>query len=140
MAKATYKEGKEMKEIPETNLKTQVFIKLGEFHQDKRNTYEISIVKETEKAIQIKIDNTVNRRRGPKTYTSCEWLPKSQIAILGDYIAVADWLPKRKGLPAIKIVLDLNNRELKEQTGMEFTEVTASDRVKLLQKGLAHIE
>lgn len=140
LAWAEYKEENEVKEIPETSLQTSTFIKLGKFKQSKRNTYHFSIERETKKAVQIKIEKTVNRYKGSKTYTSHEWLPKSQIAVLGDYIAIADWLPKKKGIPTIEIILDLNNHELKEQTGLDFLKVTASDLLKLEQKGLAHIQ
>lgn len=46
-----------------------------------------SVIKETEKAYQIKFD----------AQTIC-WLPKSQIRIIDEIIYVPEWLVKDKGL------------------------------------------
>ncbi len=137
VAWAEYKGGNK---VEKTDLRTRVFIQLGQ-QGEGRKTYNISIEKETEKAIQVAIEETTHRKNGKtRVITFHEWLPKSQIAVLGDYIAVADWLPKEKGIPAVEVILDVSNRELKEQTGLDLLEVTASDRLALVKKGLAHIQ
>ena len=113
-------------------------IKTGEVKVSDYEKYNVEIVaeKETEKAIQIKIteiailiDEEMNTER-------TEWLPKSQIEIIDEFIIMPDWLARKKELPTVSIVCSLNDKQLKEKYGIpSLTELTDADRVRLLQNG-----
>jgi hypothetical protein len=110
-------------------------VKRGEIKVGDYRKYNVEIVaeKETEKAIQVKvteiailIDEEMNAER-------TEWLPKSQIEIIDEFIIIPEWLARKKGLPTVSIVCKLNDEQLKEKYGITLPELTAADRVKLLQ-------
>ena len=114
-----------------------MIIKTGEVKVNDYIKYRVEFNgKETEKAIQIKIteiailiDEEMNAER-------TEWLPKSQIQIIEEFIIVPDWLARKKGLPTVSIVCKLNDEQLKEKYGIpSLTELTDADRVRLLQNG-----
>lgn len=113
-----------------------MIIKTGEIQVSDYRKYNVEIVaeKETEKAIQVKVTETYLIIDEEETKIKTEWLPKSQIEIIGDFIIVPDWLARKKGLPTISIICTLNDEQLKEKYGISsLTELTDADRVKLLQ-------
>jgi len=109
-------------------MTTMTFIKLGELKRDKRE-FSIAKVKESEKAIQIEINEKVERLGRIREFKRSEWLPKSQIEIIDEYIAVEGWLVKQKQLPAFDIILE----------GPVSTNTTSQDRVRALKDGKAKI-
>jgi len=115
-----------------------MIIKTGEVKVSDYEKYNVEIVaeKETEKAIQIKITETNLIIDEEETKIKTEWLPKSQIEIIDEFIIVPDWLARKKGLPIVGITCTLNDEQLKEKYGIpSLTELTDSDRVRLLQNG-----
>ena len=109
-------------------MKTMTFIKLGELKNDKRE-FTITKTKESEKAIQIEINEKVERLGRIREFKRTEWLPKSQIEVLDEYIAVEPWLVKQKQLPAFDIIIE----------GPVSTSTTSGDRVQALKEEKAHI-
>ena len=106
------------------------FIKLGNFKgENEKREFNIQKVRETEKAIQIEINEKVERLGRVREFKRTEWLPKSQIEIIGEYIAVEGWLVKQKQLPAFDIIIE----------GPVSTSTTSQDRVQALQEGRAHM-
>ena len=60
-----------------------------------------AVVKESEKALQIRETITITRNRNGSVASQDErtyWLPKSQISLYGEYISVPDWLAQEKGI------------------------------------------
>ena len=115
-----------------------MIIKTGEVKVSDYRKYNVEIVaeKETEKAIQIKITETLLIIDEEMNTEQTEWLPKSQIEIIDEFIIVPDWLARKKGLPTVSIVCKLNDEQLKEKYGIpSLTELTDADRVRLLQNG-----
>lgn len=110
-------------------------VKRGELKVGDYRKYAVEIVaeKETEKAIQVKVTETYLIIDDEETKIKTEWLPKSQIEIIDEFIIVPDWLARKKGLPTVSIVCKLNDEQLKEKYGITLPELTAADRVKLLQ-------
>ena len=120
-------------------------IKIGVIQVSEYRKYRVEFSgKETEKAIQVKITEThltIDEGEGePKIktewlpYSQTEWLPKSQIEIIDEFIIMPKWLARKKGLPTVSIFCKLNDSQLKEKYGIpSLTELTAADRVKLLQ-------
>jgi len=126
-----------IKERKRKGTDKMMIIKTGEVKVNDYIKYRVEFNgKETEKAIQIKIteiailiDEEMNAER-------TEWLPKSQIQIIEEFIIVPDWLARKKGLPTVSIVCKLNDEQLKEKYGIpSLTELTDADRVRLLQNG-----
>ena len=113
---------------------TRTFIKLGELKRDKRE-FTIIKTKESEKAIQIQILEKIERLGKVREFTRTEWLPKSQIQILGEYIAVEGWLAKQKQLPAFEIIYDGSFADLEEYKKLDNPQA----RVQALQEGRAHM-
>lgn len=109
-------------------MTTMTFIKLGELKRDKRE-FTITKVKESEKAIQIEIKEKAERLGRIREFTRTEWLPKSQIELIEEYIALEPWLVNQKQLPAFDIIID----------GPVSTSTTSQDRVQALKEGKAHI-
>jgi len=109
-------------------MTTMTFIKLGELKRDKRE-FTIIKTKESEKAIQIQILEKIERLGKVREFTRTEWLPKSQIEVIDEYIAVEPWLVKQKQLPAFDIIIE----------GPVSTNTTSQDRVQALQEGRAHM-
>lgn len=109
-------------------MTTMTFIKLGELKRDKRE-FTITKVKESEKAIQIEIKEKAERLGRIREFTRTEWLPKSQIEEIEEYIAIENWLVKQKQLPAFDIVIE----------GPVDPKTTSRDRVQLLKEGRAKI-
>lgn len=104
----------------------------------KENDTIVSISKETEKAVQIKIETF---RRGKLEDTSFEWLPKSAIFLEKDWLIIEDWLAREKGLFfSGTICCDLSDVELLQKKGWKLTQLTSSQRIELLEEGLAHLE
>jgi hypothetical protein len=119
-----------------------IFMKVGTWKEKGMygtvDEYTVSIEKETEKAIQINITKKSVRKSGRvKETTRQEWLPKSQVEIIDEYIAVADWLVGEKDLPGFKITVLVDGGELKKKTGLDLLDLSAKDRVGLIEKGLA---
>lgn len=112
---------------------TKMFIKLGKLGRDKRE-FTITQTKETEKAIQIEIKEKVERLGRIREFTRTEWLPKSQIEVFGEYIAVESWLVDQKQLPAFDIILEgtFSHEEYKKIDNPE-------SHVEALKAGRAHI-
>lgn len=105
------------------------FIKLGEIEGCKTE-----VIKETEKAIQIRQQRTrVGLSGKPRTTETEEWLPKSQINRVGDYIIIPDWLVEKKNIFAFRIVVDPDVID-------DVREITAEQRPALLEQGAAKIE
>ena len=120
-----------------------MIIKTGEVKVSDYRKYNVEIVaeKETEKAIQIKIMETLLIIDEEMNTEQTEWLPKSQIEIIDEFIIVPDWLARKKGLPTVSIVCKLNDEQLKEKYGIpSLTELTDADRVRLLQNGDGFIQ
>ncbi len=121
-----------------------MFIKIGELRDERikgyLTTYVTSIVAETEKAIQVE---TGRRRQRPSgkvresTYT--DWLPKSQIERIGDYVVLPRWLADKKQVADFDITCTLDGNALKEQTGLDLVKLTPAQSIELLEKGLARI-
>ena len=109
-------------------MTTMTFIKLGELKRDKRE-FTIIKTKESEKAIQIQILEKIERLGKVREFTRTEWLPKSQIEVIDEYIAVEPWLVKQKQLPAFDIIIE----------GPVSTNTTSQDRVQALKDGKAKI-
>jgi hypothetical protein len=109
-------------------------IKTGEVKVSDYRKYKVEIVKETEKAIQVKITEIAMFIDEEMKTERTEWLPKSQIEIIDEFIIMPKWLARKKGLPTVSIFCKLNDSQLKEKYGIpSLTELTAADRVKLLQ-------
>ena len=121
-----------------------MFIKIGELRDERiegyLTTYCSAIVKETEKAIQVE---TVRRRQRPsgkvRESTFSDWLPKSQIERIGDYIVIPGWLADKKQVQDFDITCTLDGVALKEQTGLDLVKLTPAQWIELLEKGLARI-
>lgn len=121
-----------------------MFLKIGELKDERiegyLTTYCSAIVKETEKAIQVE---TVRRRQRPsgkvQESTYVDWLPKSQIERIGDYIVIPGWLADKKQVKSFNITCTLDGVALKEQTGLDLVKLTPAQRIELLEKGLARI-
>ena len=113
-------------------------VKRGEVKVSDYRKYALELVaeKETEKAIQIKITETYRIIDEEETKIKTEWLPKSQIEIIEEFISIPEWLARKKGLPTVSIVCTLNDFQLKEKYEIpSLTELTDADRVRLLQNG-----
>ena len=121
-----------------------MFVKIGELRDERiegyLTTYVTSIIKETEKAIQVE---TVRRRQRPsgkvRESTFSDWLPKSQVERIGDYLVIPRWLGNNKQVQDFDITCNLDGEALKEQTGLDLVNLTPAQWIELLEKGLARI-
>lgn len=121
-----------------------MFIKIGELRDERiegyLTTYVTSIARETEKAIQVE---TIRRRQRPsgkvREGTFSDWLPKSQVERIGDYLSIPRWLGDKKQVQDFDITCNLDGRALKEQTGLDLVNLTPAQSIELLEKGLARI-
>lgn len=72
------------------------------------------IIRETEKAIQVRVEWKSNNPHWDETEegTSTDWLPKSQIERDGDIILIPQWLAKKKNIVGqpISIVKEVEDR------------------------------
>lgn len=110
-------------------------VKTGEIKVSDYRKYNITVEKESEKAIQVKVVETAVVIDETEVRERTEWLPKSQIEIIGEFIVTPQWLVRKKGLPTVDIVCKLNDKQLIEKYGITLPELTDSVRVKLLQNG-----
>ena len=131
--------------ITVTGIETNLFVPINkEIIIEKRSFTDkktVKLEKSTDKAVLLKVYIEKNRRRGTRVDEFSYWLPKSQIAIYEEQnlIAVPNWLlQKNEHLPSEKIICDLNDEQLREQTGLELTKLTSTDYLNLVQQELAH--
>ena len=115
----------------------KMIIRTGEVKVSDYRKYRVEFNgKETEKAIQIKITEIAMFIDEEMKTERTEWLPKSQIEIIDEFIIMPKWLARKKGLPTVSIFCKLNDSQLKEKYGIpSLTELTDADRVRLLQNG-----
>lgn len=119
----------------------QAIVRLGEYQQEE-TLYKITINKKTDKAIQLKITETIDSFGDGEDIEVCEstaWLPKSQIEIVAGFVLVPAWLTREKNLPVIHIVCNLSQEELAEKMGLDLMGLTARNRIDLLTQGHASI-
>ena len=115
------------------------FLKMNK-REKENERYEniISVVKETEKAIQIKVETF---KKGEPFDERLEWLPKSAILIKDDWLGIDDWLAYEKDLTWAKaIVCNLDNEKLLARKGWKLMQLTGEQRLVLLEEGLAILQ
>jgi hypothetical protein len=156
VAWAEYKEGNKMdargkalqeavKKLAEQKIDTGIFIPLGKtiwnINSSWRTELNITVEKETEKALQLKVEvqSFKDEKAGQKT-EKLEWVPKSQIEIMGDYIATEAWVARNKFIPAYRITCDLSMNELWEKERKILSKLTTKERLELFEKGYASKE
>jgi hypothetical protein len=119
----------------------KAIVRLGEY-QRQETVYKITINKQTDKAIQLKITETIDPYRDGEdidVYENTAWLPKSHIEIVDGFVIVPAWLTHEKNLPIIHIVCNLSQEELAEKMGLDLMRLTAKNRIDLLKQGHASI-
>ena len=95
-----------------------------EIREKENDRYEniVSIVKEMEKAIQIKVETF---KKGEPFNERLEWLPKSAILIKEDWLGIDDWLTYEKDLIWAKaIVCNLDDEKLLAKKGWKLIQLT----------------
>ena len=115
------------------------FLKMNK-REKENDRYEniVSIVKETEKAIQIKVETF---KKGEPFDERLEWLPKSAIFIKDDWLGIEEWLAGEKGLEWAKaIVCNLDDEKLLAKKGWKLIQLTGEQRLVLLEEGLAILQ
>jgi len=84
-------------------------IKLGtyESRRNENTTYNIEITRETDKAIELKIEDTLDLfgdGLDVDTVTRHVWVPKSQIEHQEDgYLILAGWIIAKEAIPHLKL-------------------------------------